>query len=123
MGQYVPVWFYIKFQPIISQAAIHLFKMISKCQQMEKDIQEIVMPVIERNSFGAHSESILIAMLTDDNLIHRELAWRRIIRVRKENRPTDRIRNYKIPIINKEASNYTELINWENIHKQYLQNI
>ena len=47
------------------------------------------MPVLERNSFGAHSESILIAMQTDDNLIHRELAWRRIIRVREKNSPTD----------------------------------
>ena len=69
-----------------------------------------------KGAIGAYSERILIAMLTDDKLIHRELAWRRIIRAREENCPIDRIINYKIPIINKEASNYTEFINWENIH-------
>lgn len=117
MFVYVPVWFAIKCQPTISQAARHAFKMISKCQQMEEDIQEIVMPVLERNSFGAHSESILVAMLTDDNLSYKELAWRRILRIREESRPTGRVRTFRIPTLNRQATNYTELIDWKNTHE------
>ena len=80
MQVYTPMWFRIKRQHNISHATLHVFETISKCQMLPLKVRDIVIPVMERNAYGAHPESILCAMISSSDKKHRELAWRRILR-------------------------------------------
>ena len=71
---YTPMWFQIKRNHTISQAPIHGFDTLLKCQKLPSLVREIVIPVIQRNAFGAHHESILTAMVSSTNLNHNKLA-------------------------------------------------
>ena len=84
MQVYTPIWFRIKRQHDISHATLHVFETILKCQMLPLKVRDIVIPVVERNAYGAHPESILCAMISSSDKKHRELAWRRILRCREK---------------------------------------
>ena len=64
MQVYTLMWFRIKRQHDISHATLHVFETISKCQMLPLKVRDIVIPVVERNAYGAHPESILCAMIS-----------------------------------------------------------
>ena len=73
--------------------------------------------VIQRNAFFGHAENILLAMLSDDRTHIRELAYRRIMAARKENGLSSRVREFRVPSLNFEAKDYTELVEWQQIDR------
>lgn len=80
---------------------------------MPEDFKSIVHEVIQRNSYFAHSENILLAMVLDERSHIRELGLRRILKARK----TDwkgKIRQFNLPNLNFEAEEYFEMIHWDN---------
>ena len=89
---YTPLWFKIKRNHTISHALLHVFDNLFKCQKLPSQVREFVIPVIERNAFGAHHESILVAMVSRTYLNHNKVAWRRILRSREQNVSDGRIR-------------------------------
>ena len=115
MQVYTPMWFTIKRQHDISHATLHVFETISKCQMLPLKVREIVIPVVERNAYGAHPESILCAMISSSDKKYRELAWRRILRCREKNISSSVVRNFRVPKLNIKASSYVELIDWSEI--------
>ena len=85
MQVYVPLWFAIKFQSSIARAAFHVFEAVRRCRTLPQEVQDIVLPVVERNAYGAHVESILCSMIADEQKpAYLELAWRRILCCREE---------------------------------------
>ena len=84
MQVYTPIWLKIKQSCDISHAPMHVFEPISKCQKLLSKVRDIVTPAVERNSYGAHPESVLYAMISSTNENLKELAWRRILRCREE---------------------------------------
>ena len=82
MSVYAPMWFAIKVNSCCKDGAKHIFRLISKSRYLSTDLKEIVDRVIQRNSFFAHQENILIAMITDDRELVRELGLRRILKAR-----------------------------------------
>ena len=112
---YTPMWFTIKRQHDISHANLHVFETISKCQMLPLKVREIVIPVVERNAYDAHPESILCAMISSSDKKYRELAWRRNLRCREKNVSSSVIRNFRVPKLNIKASSYVELIDWSEI--------
>ena len=68
--------------------------------------------VIQRNAVFGHAENILLTMLSDDRTHIRELAYRRILVARKENGSSSRVRKFRVPSLNLEAKEYTELVEW-----------
>lgn len=68
--------------------------------------------VIQRNAFFAYPENVLLAMLADDRKHIRELALRRILQSRVP-RYDNQIRDFKVPKLNFDATDYTELIDWQ----------
>ena len=70
--------------------------------------------VIQRNGFFAHPESILLAMLNDDDLSVRELALEKIRAAREERMidGTNAVRLFKAPSLTFNANNYTDLVDW-----------
>lgn len=109
---YTPMWFKIKCHSDITYAPLHTFETISRCQKLPLQVRDVVIPVIERNAYGAHHEAVLVAMISGTNDAYKELAWRRILRSREEKAPTGRIRTFRVPKLNINASSYIDLINW-----------
>ena len=111
---YTPMWFKIKRSCDISLAPMHVFKPISKWQKLPSKVRDIVTPVVERNSYGAHLESVSYAMISSTNENHEELAWRRILRCREE-KTSSCIRSFRVPKLNMNACSYIEIIDWRDI--------
>ena len=89
MQVYVPLWFSIKSESSITRAAFHVFEAVRRCKTLPYEVQDIVLPVIERNAYGAHVESILCSMIADEKTpAYQELAWRRILRRREKRVPS-----------------------------------
>ena len=109
MMVYTPMRFQIKRNHTISQAPLHVFDTLSKCQKLPSLVREIL---IQRNAFGAHHKSILTTMVSSTNLNHNEMAWRRILRSREQSVSDGRIRQLRVPKFNINANSYIDLIDW-----------
>ena len=55
-------------------------------------------------------------MLSDERSHIRELVYRRIVAARKE-KNSNGVREFRIPILNFEASDYTELVQWQQLDR------
>lgn len=73
---------------------------------------KIVDPVHQRNGYFGHSENILLSMLADDRNHIKELALRRIAKIREQTSGLATIRVFKLPSFNFSAAEYTDLIDW-----------
>lgn len=82
---------------------------------MDKEYLKVIDPVIQRNTYFAHAENILLAMVTDPREHIRELELRRILKARKMASQESQlsVRTFKIPTINFDANEYTEIIYWQ----------
>ncbi|KAL4104290.1 hypothetical protein QTP88_019593 [Uroleucon formosanum] len=72
--------------------------------------QKIIDPVIQRNAYFGVPENILLSMLVDDRMCIRELAIQKIFNLRLSK--ATRVRIFKVPLLNFDASDYTELVDW-----------
>ena len=111
MKVYVPVWFAIKQQPCFTNGAKHLFKMLHSIQTLDHQSKAITNKVLQRNAFFAHPENLLVAMISDENLIIRQLGWRRIMKARSNKE--ENLRTFIVPDVNINANAYHEMINWQ----------
>lgn len=110
MKVYTPMWFAIKRESHVRNGAKHIHKMLVSLMNFHEDVVNIVKPVIQRNSYFASTENILLAMIQDERDFVRELGWRRILKARE--RKTAGIREYEIPPIQL-SDNYINMINWQ----------
>ena len=115
---YSRMWFEIRYKPSIKNAAKHVFNMIKYLNSLtDRILSDIVEPVIQRNGYMIHSESILLAMLCDDET--REEAITKIIEARQINGDNKK-RKFLIPKINFQADAYFSLIDWSDLHEPSL---
>jgi hypothetical protein len=121
MKMYAPSWFVIKMKPSCTQGARHLFEMVCMSRYLPEELKLVVYPVIQRNAYFDHPENILLAMLTDERKHIQHLGLRRITREKLPKRTTKKrkstetkaIREFAIPKLNFEATDYVDLINWQ----------
>lgn len=117
MKVYAPIWFHIKLKPSCIDGSRHLFKLIQLSRYLPVELQTVVDPVIQRNGYFASPENILLGMLTDERKFIRELALRRILKVRNiKNSDKNKLRKFVIPVINFRATDYVEMILWQKSH-------
>ena len=83
MKVYAPMWFRIKCNSSVVNGAKHLHETIQKIRCIPSEIQEIVLPIIQRNGYFSQFENILLAMVNDENMIVRDLGLKRVLRSRK----------------------------------------
>jgi len=112
MKVYAPMWFQIKIHHSCKDGAKHVFDTITKSRYLSDELKNVIDPVIQRNSYFGHPENILLTMITDDRKFVRELGLRRILIARKKN--SRNIRKFAIPNFNFEATEYYEMIDWQN---------
>lgn len=78
---YAPLWFTIKTKSSCIHGAKHVFKQIQLIRYLPAKLKAIVEDVVQRNSYFAHPENILLTMLGDDRKPIRKLAVSRILKV------------------------------------------
>ena len=110
---YIPMWFDIKTKPTTEKASLHFLQMIRRSRYLPEDIRSVHDAVICRNAYYAHQEHILIAMINDSRQHVRELGFRRILRSRDVAEKKDYPRRFFVSAINLNASDYPELIDWQ----------
>lgn len=111
MVVYAPMWFKIKMQPQIEFGPKHLFQTLDLLQTFD-EVKRVVLPVIQRNAFFAHSENLLLAMIGDEREVLRKLGWRRILKARKDVQEGV-VRQFIIPTLKFHCQDYTEVIDWQ----------
>ena len=64
---YFPSWFHIKVKNKLTDGAGNLFHLIQRVNKFpDKNVREICYKILNNNSYFAHGENILIAMLADE---------------------------------------------------------
>src|SRR6218665_4137930 len=63
---YATICFEIKLKPSFTDGSRHLFRMIHYPRYLSTELKRIVEPFIQRNSYFAHPENLLITMATDE---------------------------------------------------------
>ena len=76
-----------------------------------QQIIDVSLPIIQRNGYFLHSENVLVSMISDEDIDIRKLAIEIILKSREQHRG-DRIREFKIPKINFNATEYYSLIEY-----------
>lgn len=112
MQSYMPVWFDIKVSKYFTDGPKHVFKAIQTTRYLPENLLKVINPVIERNAYFAHPETLMLSMIIDERKHIRELGFRRILKAR-QSVETNGIRVFKPPKINFEAKDYTEIIDWQ----------
>ena len=112
MRVYAFVWFSIKKFPNISEGSRHLWKVIEVSRFLPPEARKVIEETIQFNAFFGHHENLLLAMATDPSPEVRSLAWRRIKKSRKMPKKKG-VREFRVPKLNTDARNYTEMINWQ----------
>ena len=106
---YAPLWFSIRMHPSCKDGARHLVRTIQFA--LTKELLDIIDPVLQRNGHVGHLENLLLAMISDERQSIRELGLRQILKARLEKLST--LRQFKIPKLSFDASEYFDLIDWQ----------
>lgn len=117
MGVYIPIWFRIKCNPCVTSGASHLCETLKLTKLQPIQVQNIVLPVMQRNAYFGHPENILLCMICDERAFVRELGWRRIKNFRSAHRSlaSTSVRTFKIPKLEYDCNDYINLIQWQTV--------
>lgn len=107
---YAPFWFTIKSQSNFADGARHLFLFTQLISYLPTDLKEVVVKVVDNNSYFLHKENILVSMLTDEQQDIRQAAVDIIMRGRQSSNQPDKIRTFEKPDIDYGARHYTEVV-------------
>ena len=110
---YAPLWFEIKSKPACTDGPKHVLSAIRAMRSLPPDVQKWTKPYLSRNSYFAHVENVLLAMLADSSRCKREKAINEIIKARKGTQKLNTVRQFKVPFLNYDATDYDEVIMWD----------
>ena len=83
---------------------------------LSTELWEIMDPVIKRNRYFGHPENLLLAMICDQHEFVREIGLCRILKARTLRAGEQgTVRQFCVPKMNLNATNYFELINWHDV--------
>ena len=108
---YAPGWFNIKMNPEAIRCLENLHKILQLCGELSENVLAIIKPVGQKNTYFAHPENILIAMVSDNQPHVRELGWRRILKARRKG--CNGVRRFKIPQLTYASASYIGIIDWQ----------
>ena len=112
---YAPMWFLIKKNNKWFNGPGLILQQLHLARQLDQSIQNMVMPHIQSTAWNAHPEVILQSMLVSDQQELRDFAVAKIISIRKGSTYGNTShRPYRMPVINTEATDLRDLIEWSN---------
>ena len=109
--------FKIILEPSVTMAAVHFHSAIVLARDCLTKVEfKFVQQYFTINSFMAHPESILLAMLFDKNPVVRKKAVDTILLARKK-KPGKKIRKFVVPNLKFQSTTYYEMIDWNKVKK------
>ena len=75
----MPVWFNIKKSKYFTDGPKNVLEAIETSNFLTENLLVVVDPLIQRNSFFAHSKNLLLRMIVDERKHVRELGLRRMM--------------------------------------------
>jgi hypothetical protein len=116
---YAPFWFRIKTRNNISEGSKLFFEgltLVLSCPGLDQKDINSCKATLSNNSFYAHPEWILLAMLCDESPDLRSKAIAKIKKIREDeaNNPEEEVRTFEKPALQWSASTFYEMIDWVN---------
>ena len=100
MNIYASVSFRIKMRPSVKFGVIHMFKLEQKTRQLPDKVRKIIDPVSQRNACFCHTENLLILVVLDERAHVRQLAFRRLLKARKQKTKGKSVQTFQLPTNN-----------------------
>ena len=100
LNLYLPGWFQFKCFPHIQEGARNYFFLLELSKDLVKEDMTIAQRVLQDNSFWAHSENLVISMLSDQREEVRRKGVLRILQARREFDPESHPRKFISPKVN-----------------------
>jgi len=108
---YGPMWFQIKCAPRCTDGPNHLLQQIKIQRLLSPDVVSITFPVMQRNSYWAHQENVLLAMLADEDEENRKVAVDIIKSIRQQASASQHhIREFRPPHITDSCRTLRDLL-------------
>ena len=116
---YHHMYWEIKVKHSIVEAPRHVLTQLSLLRKQDPSVQEIVAPYVRSGAWFAHSEAIILSLISSQDKKEREFGVQMIIKRRGNSEFGDNaVRARRTPDINLQASSLTTLISWEtDIHE------
>ena len=118
---YVSMWFTIKCRSKFSRGPGHLFQLMQLVKEQPAQVQEVVKPHIQHNAYFAEPSIMLTSMLEDPEEDVRQFGVS-LLKKARQNPPKvpkskylKGIRKHEIPVLNWNASNWKDMIDWKEI--------
>jgi hypothetical protein len=104
----------------LQDAAENFFQIVKLSRALKAQEREIVHRILKNNFFSAHPESVLLGLLTHQNIDHRKLALTQILKARQLRKDllvdSSAVRKFVCPIsLNFDAECFANLIDWNDI--------
>ena len=112
---YGPNWFAIKGSPRCTDGPKHVYTATQLLQELPDYVVAIVKPYVSRNAYFAHHENVLLCMLADDDKDKRTQAVHLILQCRAQKNKELTIRQFQVPKLRYEASDWSDMIDLSNI--------
>lgn len=140
---YVPVLFYIKCYPEWTDGPRHIYRILSFASALNCEHFKVIRDRLLYNSYFLHSENVLLAMITDQNKVIRQKAYKTILSVRQRDVELNKNNNNikavpgSVRVFTKPSKimfqhsdemkkndtrgteHYSDLINWDEINSIY----
>ena len=111
---YFKQYFEIKINCLLKEGPNNILSSLKLFSKLSDEVKDIIRDTLSRNAYHAHSENILFALLSSEDVCNRQFAINKIIDLRRgrefgETGP----RKHLNPVLNFEAQCLRDLIDWE----------
>jgi hypothetical protein len=118
LNVYAPLWFSVKTKKVVSEGSKLFFlalQLVKNCDGLNAKDIDTCKKTLNTNSYYAHPEWILLAMLCDDSPDIRAMAISKIkdLREQEQHNPSEEIRVFVKPTLQWSASKFYDLIDWK----------
>ena len=111
---YYPTWFQIKVNHSWVDGPRNILYELNRIRTQKKLVQNVVEKVVRSSAWFAHSEPILITMLSSCESAERMWAVDMILKIRgNKNKGDKNIRPRILPLLNIKADKLVDLISWD----------
>ena len=106
------MYFDIKVKHLLADAPKHIVTSLRILKTLPSRVRQIISPHIQSGAWHAHSENILLSLLTSHDRMERDFAVNEILKVRGEKEYGDAsVRARLTPELNFDAKNYNLVLN------------
>jgi len=109
---YGPLWFEIKKHSGLEHGSRHFFSLMKRTRVLPNELQTIVHKCLERNSFFAHSENVILSLMCSSEIETREQGFK-CFQLAKE--VCEQPRKFVLPQLNTAADELFELLNTNDV--------